>query len=127
MPSAFLSVQKLWSEPVGAVGKSPALSPDGSVVYVGLSNYSLAFINASSGLPMLEPTTLQPQDDLVGGIRVHPVNGLVYIQSRWFLWAIDVANGHLKWSFAREKHLLRPDFQCTPALSLDGTVGVTSI
>ena len=106
---------KRWSFVTGDdVDSSPALSPDGSMLYVGSRDNHLYAVDAASGKKKWSFATKQA---VVSGPAVSSDGSTVYVGSLdSSLYAIDAASGKQKWSLATGGRILS-----NPALSSDGS------
>ena len=117
----------IWETPVtgrdlgGSVSTAPALSPDGSLVYAGMSNnsrwYGLYALDTITGevkwrFPTSSHVLSSPAVDDDGRVYFGCDNGRVY--------ALDGATGKQEWEFAAGTSFVRS----SPAVSRDGTVYV---
>jgi outer membrane protein assembly factor BamB len=73
---------------------SPALSADGSVVYVGSDDNSLYAINTNNGTQRWK---YKASDDVNASPAVGPDGTIYFTTSNWLAWAIG-ADGRKKWS-----------------------------
>jgi outer membrane protein assembly factor BamB/pimeloyl-ACP methyl ester carboxylesterase len=97
------------------IGSSPALSPDGTVVYYGSEDGYLYARNTSDGsLKWKSPWTY-------GGIQSSPaigIDGTIYVGTQYGnLWAINPVDGSLKWD-----HYMTLSAWSSPAIGADGTI-----
>eukprot|EP00947_MAST-08B_sp_MAST-8B-sp1_P003529 g3529.t1 len=112
-------VGKLWSYKTGdRVYSSPALSPDGKVVYVGSTDKSLYAINAADGSKLWSYET----GDSIYGVQSSPAlspdGKVVYVGSQdKSLHAINATDGSKLWSYETGDSVFS-----SPAVSPDGKV-----